>query len=254
MKKILFLFAIFQVIYLYGYIDVLKIEKPSVANADIYEFVVIIYDHDKSERKQIMVKKFSFEDETTKRILKQIADNRTFINERFKKVYEQIEQSNKDGYLRPYQLVHLIQRAIEPKKFKVHSIRKEGRPLFIEVCEDKPKDLTPEQISMIKKENMIARLGLLDIAINHFGKNIKDVDKDIYYAIKETWIYDGDNKEQDRLKEDNLTIEWVFSLFARKEAFEATGWKPMYDDGTESKEPVKKEEPEMDSEEITISF
>ena len=89
---------------------------------------------------------------------------------------------------------------------------------------------------------------------NKFGGYKYRSCEDILEAVKIMWICGGDRRQDERLKTDNLTKEWVLSLFARKEAFKAMGWEPMYDDGTMPKEPVQKEEPEIDPDEITITF
>ena len=263
MKKILFLLLVIQSIFGYGQYDNFKIEQPTTKYDSPYMFDVTLYGLKKENGNYFSIEKsikkieaFSYENETTIRVLKEIEANRQFIDERFKRVYELIDISNKNNYLRPGHLLGTIRVSIVPlEKKMIRIIKEEGKPIMTKEDSVKSTNLTPEQIMKKKKESAIARLGLLDLAINRLGKNnAKQIDIDILLAVYELWLCDGDGCQDERLKEDNLTLEWVFSLFARKEAFEATGWKPMYDDGTEPKEPVKKEEPEMDSEEITISF
>lgn len=262
MKKYLLFLIIFKTILVYCQYDYFIIEKPKTQYNSPYMFDVQLkglknengnyFSIEKSIKK---IEAFSYENETTIRVLKEIEANRQFLNKRFEKVYKLIDQSNQDGYLRPDFLSHTIESSIHPRDLKKRIIRVNDKMNIIDIYDDKPMDLTSEQIKEENKIKAISRLGLLDLAINHIGKNnTKQVDIDILEAVKIMWICDGDLCQDERLKEDNLTIEWVFSLFARKEAFKAMGWKPMYDDGTEPKEPVKKEEPEMDSEEITISF
>ena len=60
------------------------------------------------------IEAFSYENETTMRVLKEIEANRQFIDERFKRVYELIDVSNKDNYLRPGHLEGQIRVAIIP--------------------------------------------------------------------------------------------------------------------------------------------
>ena len=210
------------------------------------------YKFEKSIKK---IEAFSYENETTIRVLKEIEANRQFLNKRFEKVYKLIDQSNQDGYLRPDFLSYTIESSIHPRNLKKRIIRVNDKMNIIDIYDDKPMDLTSEQINEENKIKAISRLGLLDLAINHIGKNnTKQVDIDILEAVKIMWICGGDRRQDERLKTDNLTKEWVFSLFARKEAFKAMGWEPMYDDGTMPKEPVEKEEPEIDPDEITITF
>jgi hypothetical protein len=263
MKKILFLLLVIQSIFGYGQYDYFKIEKPTTKYDSPYMFDVTLYGYKEENGNYIRIEKsikkiepFSYKNETTIRVLKEIEANRQFIDERFKRVYELIDVSNKNNYLRPGHLEGQIRVSIIPlEKKMLRIIKEEGKPIMTKEDSVQSTNLTPEQIMKKKKESAIARLGLLDLAINRLGKNReKEIDRDILMAVYVLWLCGGDRRQDERLKEDNLTVEWVFSLFARKEAFEATGWKPMYDDGTVPKEPVQKEEPEMDSEEITISF
>ena len=263
MKKILFLLLVIQSIFGYGQYDYFKIEQPTTKYDSPYMFDVTLYGYKKENGSYIQIEKsikkiepFSYENETTIRVLKEIEANRQFIDERFKRVYELIDVSNKDNYLRPGHLLGQIRVSIVPlEKKMLRIIKEEGKPTMTKEDSVQSTNLTPEQIMKKKKENAIARLGLLDLAINRLGKNkAKQIDIDILMAVNELWLSDGDRRQDERLKEDNLTLEWVFSLFARKEAFEATGWKPMYDDGTMPKEPVQKEEPEIAPDEITITF
>lgn len=263
MKKILFLLLVIQSIFGYGQYDYFKIEQPTTKYDNPYMFDVTLYGSKEENGNYIRIEKsikkieaFSYENETTIRVLKEIEANRLFINERFEMVYKLIDLSNEINHLRPGHLEGTIKVAIiQPEKKKLRIIEEEGKPIMPKEDSVQSTNLTPEQIMKKKKESAIARLGLLDLAINRLGKNReKEIDRDILMAVYVLWLCGGDRRQDERLKEDNLTIEWVFSLFARKEAFEATGWKPMYDDGTEPKEPAKKEEPEMDPEEITISF
>ena len=263
MKKILFLLLVIQSIFSYGRYRCFNIEKPTTKYDSPYMFDVTLYgyknengNNDSIEKSIKKIEEFSYENETTIRILKEIEANRQFIDERFKRVYELIDVSNKNNYLRPGHLEGLIRVSIIPlEKKMIRIIKEEGKPIMTKEDSVQSTNLTPEQIMKKKKESAIARLGLLDLAINRLGKNnAKQIDIDILLAVYELWLCDGDGCQDERLKEDNLTLEWVFSLFARKEAFEATGWKPMYDDGTMPKEPVQKEELEIDPEEITISF
>ena len=263
MKKILFLLLVIQSIFGYGQYDYFKIEQPTTKYDSPYMFDVTLYGYKKENGNYIRIEKsikkieaFSYENETTIRVLKEIEANRQFIDERFKRVYELIDISNKNNYLRPGHLLGTIRVSIIPlEKKMIRIIKEEGKPIMTKEDSVQSTNLTPEQIMKKKKESAIARLGLLDLAINRLGKNnAKQIDIDILLAVYELWLCDGDGCQDERLKEDNLTLEWVFSLFARKEAFEATGWKPMYDDGTVPKEPVQKEEPEIDPDEITITF
>ena len=263
MKKILFLLLVIQSFFGYGQYYYFKIEKPTTKYDSPYMFDVTLYGYKKENGNYIRIEKsikkieaFSYENETTIRILKEIEANRQFIDERFKRVYELIDVSNKNNYLRPGHLEGLIRVSIIPlEKKMLRIIKEEGKPIMTKEDSVQSTNLTPEQIMKKKKESAIARLGLLDLAINRLGKNkVKQIDIDILMAVNELWLSEGDFRQDERLKEDNLTLEWVFSLFARKEAFEATGWKPMYDDGIVPKEPVQKEEPEIDPDEITITF
>ena len=262
MKKILFLLLVIQSIFGYGQYDYFKIEQPTTKYDSPYMFDVTLYGYKKENGNYIRIEKsikkieaFSYENETTIRVLKEIEANRQFINKRFEKVYKLIDQSNQDGYLRPDFLSYRIESSIHPRNLKKRIIRVNDKMDIIDIYDDKPMDLTSEQIKEENKIKAISRLGLLDLAINHIGKNnTKQVDIDILEVVKIMWICDGDLCQEERLKEDNLTIEWVLSLFARKEAFKAMGWEPMYDDGTVPKEPVQKEEPEIDPDEITITF
>ena len=262
MKKYLLFLIIFKTILGYCQYDYFIIEKPKTQYNSPYMFDVqlkglknengIYIPIEKSIKK---IEEFSFENMITIRILKEIEANRQFLNKRFEKVYKLIDQSNQDGYLRPDFLSHTIESSIHPRNLKKRIIRVNDKMNIIYIYDDKPMDLTSEQIKEENKIKAISRLGLLDLAINHIGKNnTKQVDIDILEVVKIMWICDGDLCQEERLKEDNLTIEWVLSLFARKEAFKAMGWEPMYDDGTVPKEPVQKEEPEIDPDEITITF
>ena len=262
MKKILFLLLVIQSIFGYGQYDYFKIEQPTTKYDSPYMFDVTLYGSKEENVNYIRIEKsikkieaFSYENETTIRVLKEIEANRLFINERFEMVYKLIDLSNEINHLRPGHLEGTIKVAIiQPEKKKLRIIE-EGKQIMPKEDSVQSTNLTPEQIMKKKKESAIARLGLLDLAINRLGKNnAKQIDIDILLAVYELWLCDGDGRQDERLKEDNLTQEWVFSLFARKEAFEATGWEPMYDDGTMPKEPVQKEEPEIDPDEITITF
>ena len=263
MKKILFLLLVIQSFLGYGQYDYFKIEKPITQYDSPYMFDVTLYGSKKENGSYVTIEKsikkiepFSYENETTIRVLKEIEANRQFINERFEMVYKLIDLSNEINHLRPGHLEGTIKVAIiPPEKKNLRIIKEDGKPLIPKEDSVQSTNLTHEQIMKKKKESAIARLGLLDLAINRLGKNkVKQIDIDILMAVYVLWICDGDGRQDERLKEDNLTLEWVFSLFARKEAFEATGWKPMYDDGTVPKEPVQKEEPEIDPDEITITF
>ena len=258
MKKILFLLLVIQSIFGYGQYMSVLFKKPTEYYDSPYMFDVELSIGDFKKGKPIRIKKqinkinlFDFEDETTQRVLKQIDENRELINDRFKNIYKLIEESNKQNYLRPGFLVGSIRWLMKPTKKNGVTIDDSGMKKYSYM----PIEMTPQQADKLKKDNNIARLGLLDLAINHIGKNnIKQVDSDILNAVEIIWVCGGDLCQEERLKEDNLTIEWVLSLFARKEAFEALDWKPMYDDGTEPKEPVQKEELEIDPDEITITF
>ena len=266
MKKILFLLLVIQSIFGYGqyYYYYFKIEKPTTKYDSPYMFDVTLYGSKKENGSYIRIEKsikkiepFSYENETTIRVLKEIEANRQFINERFKNVYEFIEFAN-ENYFRPGDLRWAIESAIFSPPSVRDLIRKKqegGKSIRTTEIYVQPTNFTPEEIIKINKENAIARLGLLDLAINRLGKNKeKQIDIDILMAIDAMWLSRGCTHQDERLKTDNLTKEWVFSLFARKEAFKAMGWEPMYDDGTMPKEPVQKEEPEFDPDEITITF
>lgn len=219
MKKTLFLCAIFQTIFSFGQAYIIDKRHPESPIVSPYEFTGILYGSKIEGTNYIKVSEFSLDNEITKRIQNQIKEKKNSIDEQFKRVYELIETSNRECYLRPGHLEGIICSLFDSSQ----------------------------------NNNITFRLGLLDLAINCVGKNnVKQIDKDILCAVQETWICN--RYQSERLKEDNLTLEWVFSLFARKEAFEAMGWKPMYDDGTKPKEPIKKQEPEIDPDEITITF
>ena len=268
MKKYLLFLIIFKTILGYCQYDYFIIEKPKTQYNSPYMFDVqlkglknengIYIPIEKSIKK---IDEFSFENMITIRILKEIEANRQFLNKRFEKVYKLIDQSNQDGYLRPNFLSHTIESSIHPRNLKKRIIKVNDKMNIIDIYDDKPMDLTSEQIKEENKIKAISRLGLLDLAINHIGKNnTKQVDIDILEAVKIMWICDGDLCQEERLKEDNLTIEWVLSLFARKEAFKAMGLKPMYEDKTTKLEEDEEQQqkPSLptypEDEDITISF